>query len=349
MEISQLWFRLVRFYIKIGLFFYTKKVRVIGKENIPKKGAVLFAVNHPNGLIDPLIVTTNNVRTSYFLVKAAAFKNPIVEKILNSLNLIAIYRMRDGIDQLAKNEEVFNKCFDILKREKSLMIFPEGSDDKNRTVRVLSKGFTRIVFGALEKYPDLKIQVVPVGVTYQKVTCYPCKVALHYGSPINANEIYENNIPSKSINILKNQVADQLKKLCVHIDADENYNSTVSKLNDAQVDFTEVDKVNKMIEKNQFPSEEKKPLNLLKPIYFILILNSLFPYFIWKYFSNKNIDKDFTDTIRFGYNILLFPVFYWVQAVILSLFFGTKIALIYFGISLLIVLIHTKLAPTPAK
>ena len=70
MEVSQLWFRFVRFYVQLGLYFYAKKIRVVGIKNVPKKGAVLFAVNHPNGLLDPLIVTTNNPRGSYFLVKA---------------------------------------------------------------------------------------------------------------------------------------------------------------------------------------------------------------------------------------------------------------------------------------
>ena len=349
MEISQLWFRFVRFYIKIGMYFYTKKITVVGKENIPKKGAVLFAVNHPNGLIDPLIVTTNNVRTSFFLVKAAAFKNPIVEKILNSLNLIAIYRMRDGIDQLAKNEEVFNKCFDILHREESLMIFPEGSDNRNRSVRTLSKGFTRIVFGALEKYPDLKIQVVPVGVTYQNSTHYPCKVALYYGTPIDANEIYKNNIPSKSINVLKKKVSDQLKTLSVHLEDDENYKEELSKLNKAQVDFTKVETINSIVKEGVFLSKRKTPMNYMRPMLSIIILNSLIPYLIWKRKSSNNTDKDFTGSLRFATNIFLFPFFYILQSVILSLFYNWKIGIGYFFVSLLLVFLYVKLSPTPTE
>ena len=82
----------------------TKKIIVNCKENIPKKGAILFMVNHPNGLIDPLIVTTNNPRTNYFLTRAASFKKPLVRWFLNSLNLIPIYRIRDGVNQLNKNK-----------------------------------------------------------------------------------------------------------------------------------------------------------------------------------------------------------------------------------------------------
>ena len=349
MEDSQIWFRLVRFYIKIGLFFYAKKIRVVGKENIPKDGAVMFAVNHPNGLLDPLIVTTNNIRTSYFLVKAAAFKKPLVEKILNKLNLIAIYRMRDGIDQLAKNEEVFNTCFNILKNEETLVIFPEGTDCKDRTVRTLSKGFTRIVFGCLEKHPEVKIKVVPVGLTYQNVTSFPTKVALHYGKPIDANEIYENNIPSKSINILKKEVDNQLKNLSVHLPKDGNYEQNLSKLVNAQVDFTKVNTTNKIIKNNSFPSPTKSPINFAKPLLYLIKLNSIFPYLIWKNFSDKNTDKDFTDTLRFGYNIFLFPPFYSIQAIIIGLIFGSAVGWIYFFACFLSVFIYVKLASTPAK
>jgi len=349
MNTTQIWFRLVRFYIKIGLFLYAKKIHVVGKENIPKKGAVLFAVNHPNGLVDPLIVTTNNVRTSYFLVKAGAFENPIARKILNKLNLIAIYRMQDGIDQLARNEEVFNTCFTLLKDKQSLVIFPEGTDCKDRRIRTLSKGFTRIVFGCLEKYPDVKLKVVPVGLTYQNVTSFPTKVSVNYGIPIDANEIYENNIPSKSINILKNEVTKQLEELTVHIKMDENYVQILSELNKAQVNFTKVDEVNKMIAKKEFPSEEKAPINFIKPLFYLIILNSIFPYLIWKNFSNKNTDKDFTDTLRFGYNIFLFPPFYIIQTLIISFAFGIQTGIIYFFASLLIIFIYVRLATTPAR
>lgn len=346
MEISQIWFRLVRFYVQLGLYFYTKKIKVVGIKNVPKKGAVLFAVNHPNGLIDPLIVTTNNPRASYFLVKAAAFKNPIIEKILNSLNLIAIYRMRDGIDQLAKNEEVFNKCYNIFNRGKSLMIFPEGSDCRDRTVRPLSKGFTRIVYGAIEKYPGLQLKVVPVGVTYQNASQFPCKVALHYGTPIDASEIYANNIPSKSINILKKEVAEQLKNLCVHIEKDENYDTVLTKLNEAQVDFTEVEKVQEMIQTSTFPPKKKAKKSYLKPLFYLIVLNSLVQYLIYKKQSKKNTDLDFIDTFRFTFNLFVFPFFYAIQALIVLYFFGNKVALLYLVFCYLIVFIYSKLSPT---
>lgn len=343
----QLPFRFMRFYVKLGLFFYMKKVRVYGKENIPKKGAVLFAVNHPNGLIDPLIVTTNNPRTSYFLVKAAAFKNPIIKKLLNALNLIAIYRIRDGIQQLAKNEEVFEKCFNILKRNQTLMIFPEGSDNSNRTVRPLSKGFTRIVFGALEKHPEIQLKVVPVGITYQNASVFPSKAAVHYGTAIDANEIYKNNIPSKSIRILKDQVTAQLKTLCVHIENDENYSKKLTELNDAQVDFTKIRAVQSMLKNNTIPKKKKALIPFTKPLFYLIVLNSLPHYLFYKKQAKKNTELEFQDTFRYTLNLFLFPICYGIQALFIGFFFGEKIAGLYFLCCFLIVGIYTKLSPTP--
>ena len=102
---KNIWYNFIRSYIKLGLFFYTKKIKVVGKKNIPKKGAVLFAVNHPNGLLDPLLVTTTATRNTHYLVRAAVFKKPLVKKFLATLNLMPIYRIRDGV------KELFNKRF----------------------------------------------------------------------------------------------------------------------------------------------------------------------------------------------------------------------------------------------
>lgn len=347
--IQKIWFTLVWSYIKFGLFFYSKKITVLGRENIPKKGAVLFAVNHPNGLVDPLYVTTTNNRQNHFLVRAASFKNPIVKKILESLYLMPIYRIRDGIQQLANNQQIFEKCHNILKKGESLMIFPEGSHDKKRAIRPLSKGFTRIVFGALEKYKDLEITVIPVGITYQHPSHFPAKVIVNYGKPITTRNIFEENTLAKSINILKENVSEQLKTLTVHITDNENYDVILEKLNNAQVDFTEVKKINKMIKNHSFPSKKSPKKNYLKPLFYLIVLNSIIPFLLWKQASKKIDEIEFIDTFRFSLNLFLCSFFYCLQAHVLSLYYGNIVGLFYLTFSALLILIYVKLAPTNAK
>jgi 1-acyl-sn-glycerol-3-phosphate acyltransferase len=347
--IQKIWFTLVWSFMKFGLFFYSKKITVLGRKNIPKKGAVLFVVNHPNGLVDPLYVTTTNRRQNHFLVRAASFKKPFVKKILESLYLMPIYRMRDGVKQLANNQEIFEKCHVILNKGDTLMIFPEGTHDKKRSIRTLSKGFTRILFGALEKHKDLEIIVIPVGITYQHTSHFPAEVSIKYGEPIATRTLFETNPLAKSIHILKSAVSEQLKKLTVHIPDDENYETVLQKLNDAQVDFTAIDKVNEMIKNNAFPPKKAPKKNNFKALRFLIILNTIIPFLLWKKTSQKIDEIEFIDTFRFGLSLVLCCLFYGLQAWILSFYFGNIIGFFYLSMSALLIVIYVKLAPTNAK
>jgi 1-acyl-sn-glycerol-3-phosphate acyltransferase len=326
----------------------TKKIIVNGKENIPKKGAILFMANHPNGLIDPLIITTNNPRTNYFLTRAASFKKPLVRWFLNSLNLIPIYRIRDGVNQLNKNKEVFERCFNLLDNQKALMIFPEGSHDKRRTVRSLSKGFSRIVFGAIERNPKLQIQIIPVGITYQDSSGYPFKVSLNYGTPILANDFYKSNLNHSDIKEIKDVISDQLKTLSVHIPLTEEYGKLIEKLSSANIDFTKVDEVNSMIQSNIIIKRDRR-INLVKFLKPIVILNSFIPWLFWKYVKNKVTDFEFISTFKFGVGSLTVIPFFLMNSYIIYNLFTLKSSIIYFSCSILILLIYSKFHSTPAR
>ncbi|WP_334058927.1 lysophospholipid acyltransferase family protein [Polaribacter sp. P097] len=349
MILKKIWYNSVKLFLRISLNFYAKEIKIIGRKNIPKKGAILFAINHPNALMDPLFVTTFNPRENHFLVRADVFKKPLIKKALASLNLMPIYRIRDGRKQLSNNEEIFNKCFNILAKEQTLIIFPQGGHSRDRNIKPLSKGFTRIVFGALEQNKNLDVSVIPTGITYQNSSTYPSKVCVQFGEPINSRNIYDNNEKAKAINILKEQVSHQLKKLTVHIPDDEKYKETLQKLNAANVDFTDVESVNKMIQKQVFPKPINKKQNYLKPLFYLILANSIIPYFIWKKFSKNIGEIEFVDTLKYGINVITIPLFYILQAFVISYFTPSKYAVIYLFISVLIVYGYTKLAPANAE
>ena len=341
-----IWYYFVKAYIKTGLFFYAKQIKVSGLENIPKKGAVLFTSNHPNGLIDPLIIATHNPRINHYLVRAAVFKKPLIKKLLGTLNLMPIYRIRDGKSQLSKNNQVFDKCFEILNNKQALMIFPEGSHGRVRKIRPISKGFTRILFGAIDKFSNLQITIIPVGLTYQNASVFPAKIALQYGKPILTNDFYNSDELIASTNNLKEEVRKSLEDITTSITSDLEYDSILTNLNAANVDFTNVEKVNSVIRNGKKLKPSNKEVNYLKPLFYLIILNSIIPYSIWKKASKKIDEIEFVDTFRFGLGIVIFPLFYLLQSLVIHYFFGGKIALIYFSVSFLLVLIYTKFSPT---
>ena len=159
---------IVKKYIKLGFFFYFKKIRVIGLENIPEGKPVFFLPNHQNALIDPLLISTSINGFASYLTRANVFKKPLIAKLLRFFGLLPIYRMRDGYGSLGRNQAIFDQCMSLFENNDKLLAFPEGNHNMQRRVRKLSKGFTRIVFQALEENPDTKLQLIPIGLNLSK-------------------------------------------------------------------------------------------------------------------------------------------------------------------------------------
>lgn len=343
--LKKIWYQLVKIYITTGLFFYHKKIEVVGKNNVPKKGALLFVSNHKNALIDPLLIATTTTRDVHFLTRASAFKVKLVKWILSTVNMLPIYRMRDGKETLAKNEEIFQKCYEILNKKRSLLIFPEGTHDIRRWVRPLSKGFTRIIFGALEQNPELDLTIIPVGLNYAKAEDFAESVAIHYGKPLAVKDFLKDGNSNTAAIALREEVRSRMKELTTHIEDIDNEDKILRHL--GNVDFLNPKEVNFRIEniKGQIPNpktESKKPRLIWTIIYNLVKLNSLFPLLIWQAFKPKIQEVEFESTTRFAIGISAFPLFYTLQALAVDYFVNSKIALAYLGISIVLVLFVAK-------
>jgi 1-acyl-sn-glycerol-3-phosphate acyltransferase len=309
---------------------------LVGEENIPDKKAVLFVANHQNALLDPLLIGATNKRIQHFLTQAQVFKNPTVNSILLYINMLPIYRIRDGYDTLTKNEVTFQKCYKILNSKQTLLIFAEGSHSLQRRVRVLTKGFTRIAFGALEQDPSNEIDIIPIGYNYSNAKEFGSSASVYYGKPISANYYWNNFDKNESINQLVDEVGKQLKKLTTHIEDRSNYEQIVQHFKADE--FLYPEKVNKTIENlDALPPIPSKSKNSFNPLLLLVKINSVFPLLIWRKVYPKIKEEEYISTFRFTVGITAFPVFYFLQTAIVSFFFGIEIGLIYLFLSILAV------------
>lgn len=340
---KRIWYNIVKIYIRTGLFLFHKKIIVNGLNNIPGKGAVLFVSNHKNALIDPLLIATTATRTIHFLTRASAFKIKFVKWLLSTVNMLPIYRMRDGKETLTKNEEIFNKCYEILNKKKTLLIFPEGTHDVKRWVRPLSKGFTRIAFGTLEQNPDLELQIVPIGLNYTEATLFGESVSIYYGKPILVNPFFNMKDINASTIELKKVIHDKMKEVTTHIDI-ENYEETIEKLGD--VNYLNPEKVKDLLQKLPYekPSTlgQYKPSFLWKALKFIVSVNSFIPLIIYKSIEPNIEEIEFVSTTKFAIGITAFPLFYYLQSLVINYFFGTTAATVYVFLSIFSVLLLAK-------
>lgn len=336
-----IWYLFVKMYVRMGFAFYFKKIHLVGIENIPKKKAILFVANHQNALIDPLLLGAFTPRELNFLTRADVFNKPLIRLLLSTVNMLPIYRMGDGLTSLHKNEEIFQKCYRILGKKGTILIFPEGSHNIKRRVRVLSKGFTRIVFGAMERHPEIEIVVLPVGINYSNAKKYASSVSIWFGQPISVNKFKLEKEGNGASTDLKNEVSEAMKKLVTHIDDHEEHDEIVKSFHEE--DFLHPEKVNERLAgKNDLspPLKQKNTsFNFLTPI---VKTNSFLPLLIWKYLQPKINEEEFIATYRFSVGITAFPVFYLFQSWLVYWFMGSTYALIYLALSLLSVYLFTK-------
>lgn len=343
---KRIWYYFIRTYIKLGLFFLTKKMKIIGKENIPKNNPVIFIGNHQNALIDALLIPTTAKREIYFLTRASAFKYKWVNFILKSLNMIPVYRVRDGIKTLRKNEEVFDYCKEILNQQKAIQIFPEGMHHLQRKVLPFQKGFARIIEGTLLKYPDLNIDIVPVGFNYDSHLKFPVSVSIVIGKPINATNYFDFTNNKLNYKALLEDASSALKKLTLHIENVDSYEAVINKLEANQVDYLHPISANKMVKNMESlplkKESKKEKFNIFFPFHLLAKINSLLPLLIWEFVKPKIKDIIFINTYRFALIATIFPLFYLLQTSIILKIFDAKWAVIYLTVTLLLGIISSK-------
>ncbi|WP_241147985.1 1-acyl-sn-glycerol-3-phosphate acyltransferase [Lacinutrix jangbogonensis] len=335
----------VKTYIGIGLFFYFKKIEIKKHAPIPKGKPILFLGNHQNALLDPLIMAVTSGRYAHFLTRAQVFKKPLVGKILKALQLIPVYRVRDGWQNIKENNAIFSQCISLLNNNDAITIFPEGSHNLKRTVRPLSKGFTRIVLGVLEENPTSELLLIPVGLNYKAAAACPDQAMVFFGKPISASK-YINDTKNEAIINLKTDVHCVLTELTTHIETD-SYNNTLSKLESLNVNFLEPQKVNACIKSN-FENCETQPKtrsNHLKSFFKMLLIVICFvPYLVWKKIAQPKIKEiEFTSTFRFALAITLVPFWLLLIALIVSLVFSGSSAVYFMVSALIIALLAVKL------
>lgn len=166
----------------VRVFF--RRIDVSGLENLPSGVPVVFVANHPNGLVDPLVLRVAVGGPLPFLGKSTFFRNPFGRLAMRAFDALPAYRQQDG-ENTSKNEETFAKCRKLLSQGGRLALFPEGTSHSDSAMRPLRTGASRIVLGA-EAASDflLGVHVVPVGLFYESKQTFRSRVVVRIGAPI---------------------------------------------------------------------------------------------------------------------------------------------------------------------
>lgn len=224
-------YSLGRYYIDLCTRMSYLKLKVVGKEQIPEDGAIILAPNHCNTLMDALVVLQADHGPTLFAVRSDIFRKPGTSPVLRWLKMVPLSRERDGLQEVARNYEVFDEIVDSLDHGMPFCIFSEGTHRAKRSLLPLKKGIFRIALQASAKI-DKPVYIVPVGLEYEDYYRYMRPAKVSFGVPINVTEYVRNHPEATESEIfaaLSISLHDRISSMITYFPDDERYDAAFAK------------------------------------------------------------------------------------------------------------------------
>lgn len=335
--------------IRSGFFCYFQDVRMHSIGRVPGDRAVMLLPNHQNALLDPLLYAAFARKGKpYFLTRSDVFGNGLLKWVFTGLRMIPIYRLRDGRETLARNQEVFEKCATLFAKGEHILLFPEANHSLRRQVRPLSKGFTRILAHTFQKYPGLDIWIVPVGVNYLQAANFPDRAAFYFGEAFPAKSYWDPLTESLDVPALRRRVFECLTSLTTHVDPEADYDGSIQRLIRADVDLLDPEAAQRLLSGDEGSSKLRDSrgkflLSAWDAFFHLLNAPVWFP---WRWIAkNKVPEPEFMSTFRFLFALAAMPLYYLIVGLVLSIWLSpswcVSIVLCLFAFNLA----YTKLRP----
>jgi len=179
--------RSVRRVIQMIADTFFRRIEVIGTENVPTSGPVIFAGNHPNALMDGWLLTAKSVRWPlYFLANAKLWKYRLMAPILDATGAVPVYR-REEHDGEVDNRHAFERLYEVIESGDCICIFPEGISHVESQLVKLKTGTARVALTVASRGKAVA-PIVPVGLNYIHRHRFRSQVLIQLGTPIAIND-----------------------------------------------------------------------------------------------------------------------------------------------------------------
>jgi 1-acyl-sn-glycerol-3-phosphate acyltransferase len=260
------------------------------------KGPLLIAANHPNSFLDAIILSSLFKSPIHSLARGDAFAGKWTTKFLKTINMLPVYRVSEGVENLEHNYTTFDACQKLFEENKIVLIFSEGRCINEWHLRRLKKGTARLALAGWQLNVPLK--VLPLGINYSSFRKFGKTIHLNFGAVIQEKDMYEDLASGKGIVEFNEKLNNQLKELVYEIPKDDE-----AKL------------------KSYFFNNPPllKKIVLFLPAVAGFILNA--PLYLVIHLIIRKISKDHYDSVMISLLILFYPLY--VTGISLLLFYIT--------------------------
>src|SRR3954468_1683534 len=158
----------------VALRWYYGDIVIQGAERIPARGPLVIASNHPNALVDALLVSTTLRRRVRLTAKATLFEHPLLAPLLRAVGVVPLRRAKDelaarrtGTPSVARNAESFQQVTEALVQGGAVLVFPEGISHDEPALAPLKTGAARMALAASEA-GAIGLHLLPLGLIFER-------------------------------------------------------------------------------------------------------------------------------------------------------------------------------------
>lgn len=302
-------FSLLYHYVKwTYLHFYCRSTEVVGLENVPKEGSVLFVTTHQNNLPDALTLAYASERQPAFVARADLFNNPKVAVLLRFLKILPMHRADHGRKAITDElPETMNTLRDYLAAGHACSIMVEGSSAPRRDLRPLKKGWGRLVQDA--RNSGVNPTVIPAAMEFSDWQDWGPDTRVVFGKPLNLD--VDGDTPAIQLNQMNQIAFDGISELIANDDEIKSWSDAITQKRKVTDTFWKIFGL---------------PFLMM-----FSIINA--PIFLLSHLQVKNHPrKDFKSTLQVGFIILGTPI--WLALLnLVALFFFSPVTI---GVSALL-------------
>src|SRR5262245_35656010 len=173
--------------VRLALRIYFQRIEVTGLEHVPPDAPVIFVLNHPNALVDPVFLLCLAPRRVSFLAKSTLFRMPVIGFLVRALDSLPVYRRQDEGEDVSRNNETFVGARELLARGGTIGICPEGVSHNEPRLKPIKTGAARIALAAIATGEVRDLVIVPAGLYYTAKTMFRSSALLYFGASISVS------------------------------------------------------------------------------------------------------------------------------------------------------------------
>jgi 1-acyl-sn-glycerol-3-phosphate acyltransferase len=202
-----LFYYLIKIPIRLALLLFCRDTRIHNREALGLRGPLLITANHPNSFLDAIIIGAWFHRPVHFLARGDAFNKPWHARLLRLLNMIPVYRISEGKENLHRNDYAFEQCKKILSGDGIVLIFIEGISINSHELQPFKKGAARI---AIENSALNNLRVLPLAIAYDSLVRFGKSINIAIGNAIPVNSLLPFDEEAKNMRHFNEQLFPEI-------------------------------------------------------------------------------------------------------------------------------------------